>query len=368
MFDHLDDDPGFRPDDTFRAATMRRGRRLRRRRRAATGVSVGSCSLLLALGGILRWADEKLDDVDRVEIANDVMVRPGPGEPTNFLVVGVDQPRPVGEPAGATDGQPRADAIMVVRAAPDGRLSVLSVPRDLWVSDDGVEDRINGALARGGRAELIAMIDATLGVPINHYVELDFEGFATLIDEVGGVPLDFPAPMRDTTTGLAIEATGCQQLGGNEALALARSRHLVVRHAAGTWTADPTSDLGRSARQRVVAGAAVRALVDLEPTAADLEALIDVLADHAVLDEGLTNGEVLDWGRWLISRGESNLTEYALPVESGTVGSAAVLFLGDGWETVVAEFEAGQPQSTPASVTGEAGTSIPAPVVPALCD
>jgi anionic cell wall polymer biosynthesis LytR-Cps2A-Psr (LCP) family protein len=174
--------------------------------------------------------------------------------------------------------------------------------------------------------------------------------------------------MKDDTTGFTVDAPGCRVLDGSQALAFARSRRAFHVLGPDGWELDPTSDLGRMARQRVLASAAAHALVDLEPTPGDLQTLVGVFTDHAVVDDALTNDDLLSWGRWLVSRGDDNLTEYALPVESGTVGTASVLFLGDGWEQVIAEFEAGQPQTAPATVTGPGGPEVPAPVVPALCN
>jgi polyisoprenyl-teichoic acid--peptidoglycan teichoic acid transferase len=376
MFDHLDDERVFRPDEAFRSSAVRRGRALRRRRRAAAGLTACGCTLFLGIGGAAWWGDEQLDRIDRVDVAEDSLAPPAtaPGEPTNFLVVGVDEPRLPNEPTGATDGSPRADAILVVRAGTDGRLSVLSVPRDLWVDDGGQSGRINAARQDGGPSNLIQVVSDTLGIPVHHYVELDFAGVQSLVDAVGGVPLEFSAPIRDEQVGFLVASPGCHTLDGSQVLALARSRHLLVGTPGGGWESDPTGDLGRTARQRVLAAAAARAIVDLEANPGDLQALVDAFVDHAAIDDGLENDELLDWARWMVSRGDQNLTEYALPVEAGMEGSAAVLHLAEGWEQTVAEFMAGQPptaSSAPAAAgtgTGTGTGSPPQPVVPTLCD
>ena len=84
-----------------------------------------------------------------------------------------------------------------------------------------------------------------LGIPIHHYVEVDFSGFKSLIDAIGGVELCFLYPTRDTNTGLNITEPGCHQLDGVQALAYARSRYYEEFREDGEWHVDGTADLGR---------------------------------------------------------------------------------------------------------------------------
>jgi LCP family protein required for cell wall assembly len=166
--------------------------------------------------------------------------------PINLLVVGVDT-RPEGD---AVSGS-RTDTIAVVRLDPNGpRLTVVSIPRDLYVPiNGGAEGRINTALA-GGRDSLVRTISDTLGIEINHYMEVDFAGFARLVDLAGGVDISFDSPVRDRNTGFTAEA-GCTHLDGGQALAYVRARHFETYDAGtGKWVQDPTSDLGRIARQQ----------------------------------------------------------------------------------------------------------------------
>src|SRR5690606_3515237 len=138
--------------------------RLRRRRRLAAGATACGSTLVLGAAGLTWWGREKLDDIDRVEVAEGVLA-PDPGaldQPVNILVVGLD--RELASQAGDPGG--RADAIMVVRAHPaTGRLSTLSVPRDLWVEDqDGAGRRINQVVLDGGPEALLVAVGSTLGI------------------------------------------------------------------------------------------------------------------------------------------------------------------------------------------------------------
>ena len=65
---------------------------------------------------------------------------------------------------------------------------------------------------------MVRTVRAATGLPIHHYVEIDFVGFQALVNEIGGVHIDFPYPARDANSGLNVEA-GRQLLDGSQALA-----------------------------------------------------------------------------------------------------------------------------------------------------
>src|SRR5215211_6729166 len=197
----------------------------------AAGVVLVAC---LLLGGGLAWfASSTFNAFDRVDVDLQEVTK---GEPENFLLVGSDSRDSItGEEADAgafLDGDSpagrRSDTVMVARIDPRSqRIGLLSIPRDLWVTVGGSEDRINTAYSEGPQT-LVDTVTGALGIPIPHYVEVDFSGFKGLVDVLGGVPLYFDQPMRDEWTGLSVAEPGCVKLSGNQALAFARSRHLEV--------------------------------------------------------------------------------------------------------------------------------------------
>ena len=142
----------------------------------------------------------------------------------------------------------------MARVEPDAeRVKLLSIPRDLWlpIAGTGSEDRINTAYSNG-RQTLIDTIQESLGIPINHYIEVDFSGFQRLVEAIGGVPMWFDTAMRDQHTGLVINGEGCVNLDGEQALALARSRSLEYVEDGG-WHTDPTGDLEQTASATLTA-------------------------------------------------------------------------------------------------------------------
>ena len=113
---------------------------------------------------------------------------------------------------------------MVARFDPAAKtVTVLSIPRDLWVDIPGDVsgisgmNRINAAFNSGSRP---AGADDRAGPrhPVNHYMSVDFPGFSGMVNALGGITMDFPTPVKDQYTGLDVTTTGCQVVNGTTAL------------------------------------------------------------------------------------------------------------------------------------------------------
>ena len=221
------------------------------------------------------YKEQKVASIPTVDIPSSKLVQKkadgDPGQPANYLIVGNDSRAFVAnDPSAATNfGSPssqtgtRSDSIMIAHIDPRTKIaSLVSIPRDTLVSIPGCQtrDKINATYnsdwttctgARGGPGMLIDTISENFGVPINHYMEVDFVGFAQIVDVIGSVSLYFPTPARDLKSGLFIDQGGCNKLNGGEALAYARSRYYQWKsYTDGQWRDDPRSDLGRIARQQ----------------------------------------------------------------------------------------------------------------------
>jgi LCP family protein required for cell wall assembly len=156
------------------------------------------------------------------------------------LLLGLDA-RP-GEATG------RNDAVLVARINPEQRTgALLSLPRDLWVAIPGIgEGKINSAYVLGGARTAAATVGQSLGIPIDHTVVVDFKGFRSLIDALGGITVDVPRELYDPTFptddyGIkeAHFLPGPQVMDGEKALTYSRIRH-------------PDSDFARMRRQQAV--------------------------------------------------------------------------------------------------------------------
>ena len=153
----------------------------------------------------------------------------------NVLVMGLDfRDWSVGE------GPPRTDTMMVFTLDPINRTAgMISVPRDLWVNIPGYNyGRINTAYQLGeaykeiggGPALAMKTVEELLGVPIDYYLQVDFQAFIDFIDEIGGVKVDVPEKIKidpikpGKSTNVITLKPGVQTLNGEYALAYARSR------------------------------------------------------------------------------------------------------------------------------------------------
>jgi LCP family protein required for cell wall assembly len=276
---------------------------------AATGLAVTVATVGVA--GVL-YVDRRDAAIDRVDVSGE----PSIDGATNILLVGTDSRAGFAEPGAETVVGNRSDTMVIVRLQADGSVGVLPIARDL--QDPATGTRINGAYDQGPQA-LIDTIHSVTGLPIDHYVELDFTGFVGLVDELGGVELSVSRELVDPMSGLVLEPSPCATLDGETALALARARHI---------DGDPTGDLGRMARGQAALTALVGALSEASGDPATIDRLTRVLADHAVLDEGLTLGRLADLAHALAGAGADRVTSSVLPMVDGqTPEGAAVLRL-----------------------------------------
>jgi LCP family protein required for cell wall assembly len=176
--------------------------------------------------------------------------------PTTILVVGTDG----GSAPGRGDAR-RSDSLLLIRTDPGkNRLSYLSIPRDLRVDIPGHgADKINSANQFGGPALTIATVRALTGLPIQHVVVVDFDGFKDLIDALGGIDLTVPKPILSNKFDCPYPPKRCvdwkgwrfgkgrQHMDGRRALVYSRIR---------TNQLDPSdTDISRTTRQQAVAEA-----------------------------------------------------------------------------------------------------------------
>lgn len=217
-----------------RAPRMRVQRELRRRalKRAAL-VSATLIGVLMVAGVAAAFMFvQSLERDLRSEFTADVRVvesltKKEPKEPFNILLLGSD--------ARSDEEAARADTIIVARVDPEEqRIWMISVPRDTRaeIPGHGV-NKINAATYHGGAGLMIDTIEEFLGVPIHHYVEVDFDGFRDIVDAMGGVYVDVEVPIDDWRAASHTHSDreeiqriepGYQLLDGRRALVFVRSR------------------------------------------------------------------------------------------------------------------------------------------------
>ena len=120
-------------------------------------------------------------------------------------------------------GWARSDTIILMRLEDSGVVSMLSLPRDTYVDVPGHGmTKLNHASAYGGPALLIRTVKGLTGLPVHHYVQVDFEGFAAIVDALGGVEMKVEHEVV-SPEGVVVSA-GTRRLTGVEALTVVRDR------------------------------------------------------------------------------------------------------------------------------------------------
>jgi polyisoprenyl-teichoic acid--peptidoglycan teichoic acid transferase len=156
-----------------------------------------------------------------------------------FLVIGSDEGAPgFGRNAPAERG--RGDALqLVVVDATARRGVVIGIPRDSWVPVPGHgANKINAAMVLGGPALMVRAVEELSGIPVDYYALTSFDRLITLVNGIGGVPVEIRQRIQDPDSGADFHP-GRQRLNGRQALAYARARKGGV----------PRGDFGRSRHQ-----------------------------------------------------------------------------------------------------------------------
>ncbi len=300
----------------------------------------------------------------------------------NFLISGSDANScvdPGSQWANAADpgrdAQGRSDSIMIMRIDPATRAAaVLAFPRDLWVKINGANGRINTAYVQDDYTLLAQTIYDSFGIVIDHYLQVDFCAFKTIVDAVGGVAVPFKTPVIDGHVGIQI-AAGCHLFSGDEALAYVRSRHLRWIDGEGRENEDRAADLGRISRQqdflrRVLQAAVNKGIYD--PAVA--RALIESMQTYIVRDSGLLAiDQILQFAGVMRDINPGSIRTYQVESYGKVIGGVAVQvpkLTTDNMLAILAIFQgtaplAGAPDQVVSATTvaGTTGSESPATTV-----
>ncbi|MFN2607033.1 MAG: LCP family protein [Acidimicrobiales bacterium] len=301
-------------------------RQRRRRRRTIIGLTIFLVVANLVVGGAAAYVRIRLGEIHKVKIPE--LTGDAPGQVMNVLLVGSDSRAGLTGQEAAADGADqvsgqRSDTIMVMHIDPaQTKATILSIPRDLYlpIAGTGRSDKINAAFSLGGARQLIATIQQSLGIQINHYAEADFVGFKEIVDAVGGVTVYVPAQARDTFSGLQVGTPGCFRLDGIAALAWVRSRHYEYM-SNGEWIPDPRGDLGRIERQqdfirRMIKKAASSGISN----PLTLNRLIGIGVHNLTVDATMSTGDITHLARRFSSVDPDSVQTLTLPTTPADLG------------------------------------------------
>jgi len=340
----------------------------------------------LAVGGAAAWAKMQLDSIHRVKVAHldktsSTIATPNAAStiaPFNVLLIGSDSRAFVSNAAQAqafgsgpdVTGQ-RSDVIKILHVNPAAHtLSTLSIPRDLWVtlpaSAGGGQGKINSAFNSGPGA-LVDAIESNLHIPINHYVSVDFAGFSSIIDDLGGIKMSFPTQLQDSYTGLNVTQTGCQTMNGGQALALVRARHLQYLQN-GVWQYDGQSDISRIARQDAFFKAVAAKGQQLGNNPFAIASLVSDGAHALTIDSTWGNSELLSLTREFSNAGPGVLNSTTLPTTGfvSSDGQDALQMAQPYADAVMAPFQADGTNAAPAATTTTVPTAPTSTSTPAV--
>ena len=202
---------------------------------------------------------------------------------TTWLILGSDQRE--GEEAKEITGF-RTDTILVLTKPVSGHSSLISIPRDSLVSINGQQMKINTVAQDIGKRALTKTVEKITGHKIDHVAEIKFEGLTKVVNSLGGIDLCYNRTVNDAYSGLNWTA-GCHSVDGTVALAFSRMRY-----------ADPQSDFGRAARQRMVISAIMKKALSSSTLTnfGTVKGFAKASLDSAMLDENTNPGTLLNMG------------------------------------------------------------------------
>ncbi len=161
----------------------------------------------------------------------------------NILIIGSDSRQGLGRKFGSDVLGARSDTSMLLHIAPGHtRADIISFPRDSMVpvlacSNDqqghpgqsaqpGEVERLNATFSAGGAPCLWKTLEQETGIRIQHFVEVNFAGFQSIVNDVGGVPVCLPFAINNPQARLRL-AAGKRVVNGAQALAFVRLRENI---------------------------------------------------------------------------------------------------------------------------------------------
>lgn len=198
--------------------------------------------------------DDSYEPIDR-DSMREAKVDPNIDD-VSILFIGVDDSEKRSNASGTT--RSRSDALMVATLnEKEKSVKLLSIPRDsyVYIPERGYYDKITHAHYFGGVSSTLDTVEGLLEIPIDYYVKMNFDAFMDVVDALGGINVDVPVTFteqnsKDKAGAIHLEE-GYQELDGEEALALARTRKI-------------DNDIERGKRQQLIMEAIMKKAVSVE--------------------------------------------------------------------------------------------------------
>lgn len=258
----------------------------------------------------------------------------------NILVIGSDSRANAREQNNQTittgqSSDQRSDCLMLVHVPADRHtIYGISIMRDNWVNIPGYgASKINASLEVGGVPLVVRTVESLLGTHIDHTVMLDFQGFKTLTDGLGGIDVNVTLPFTASFETHHVFPAGVNHLDGQAALEFVRERYSFV-----------DGDYQRVRNQQTFLRALLTKLRGGIQTPAAVLGLVNFAANYLTVDQGYDPASVaiLAYGLRTVDPGASVF--FTLPTAgTGTSSDGQSIVLPDyaGIEEVAAALRDG---------------------------
>lgn len=291
---------------------------------AVKGIAT-ALSLALLIGTGIYWYQYRqfrsgLDTVSIEQAQNSKLGKNDiDGEDQNILLVGNDDRTGMTNQevrdlhVGRDGGSLNTDVMMILHVPADGKkATIISLPRDTYVAIPGYgQHKLNSAYSdayndTGGSKKqkqaaganlLIQTISDLTGLTIDHYVSINFLGFARISEAIGKITVNMCEPVNDSYTSLKLPK-GKSQIYGASALGFVRQRHGL-----------PLGDIDRTHRAQYFLTAAFRKIASLGGIA-KLNSIFNAVQKSIILDDGL---DPLKLGAQMQSLTANNIVAKTIP-------------------------------------------------------
>ena len=278
----------------------------------------------------ISWAGlvHVTSSIHRSDVFGGLKIRPdrAAGSSINYLLVGSDTREGLSKAellklrvgSVKTAAGKRSDTIILIHISKArDKATIISIPRDTfatvpsWTDSKGVlhaasHRKINETFGLGDAPLLISTIEGMTNVRIDHYVEVNFAGFAHMVDALGGVTVCLNTAIHDNKSHIDL-TVGKHKLDGITALKYVRARYF-----------DGTGDLGRMRRQQKFMGSMLNAATSsgtlLNPI--KLFSFINAALATVTTDPGLTRDDLLTLASQLKSLSASSVHMLTVPLSN----------------------------------------------------
>ncbi|MGW4647751.1 LCP family protein [Kitasatospora sp. NPDC004289] len=269
-----------------------------RRRRGRRLLLITLVALLLVVGGCtgtVYWtAEHYASSVARIPgafptVAESAQPKPVPNSGQTFLLVGLDartDPTAKAKAPVWKAGAARSDTMMLLHVSADRKgASLVSLARDTWVDVPGHgKAKLNAAYAYGGPALMVETIQNLTGIRIDHLAVIDWNGFRSLTDAVGGVDITIPQTIEGKGEARQWDA-GTHHMDGATALLYVRERYGL-----------PGGDLDRTRRQQYFLRALMQQTLESGTLGnpGKLRGLLGAVGEVVSVDDRLSNSDLYE--------------------------------------------------------------------------